>query len=273
MRTNPGRLVCVVVLCASVVGACGGSGKSTSATAPSAPPQTPAPATSVPKAPAHQTPEQLLKAMRAAFGHVRSFRLQGTLGGRVRPVAVRVQYGIGGGVRTDLQSGSLTAATIRVSGRGYMKLNRAYLVAVAHAPSNTPFADRWLEVPVSSLRKFPSPGALTRSSAALACIVERHPGELRLAGSATINGKRAVILADDGNAPGGAAGHVYIAASGPPLPLRLTVGRSRPLGAVRDAVCGQSSSDAQDLTFSGYNAPVHVSVPKNALRLKAAPGG
>jgi hypothetical protein len=83
-----------------------------------------------------------------------------------------------------------------------------------------------------------------------------------------------VIVADRGDLPVSTPGKLFVAADGPPLPLRLVLtGRKRP-GGTPDRLCGEthispSASTAGDLRFSRDNEPVTITAPAQALDVKA----
>ena len=93
-------------------------------------------------------------------------------------------------------------------------------------------------------------------------------GTVTKVGTATVDGKRVVVLADKGDRPGGSPGRLYVAATGAPLPLREEQTGPQRAG-VSDKRCDDPSSTTtrSDVHLSGFDRPLRVSPPRGALDL------
>jgi hypothetical protein len=157
---------------------------------------------------------------------------------------------------------------IEVGGSSYLRANAAFLRARLGAGAAI-LGGRWVRVPMAATRGLTKatdafiPGTLGR------CLLENH-GTLRVAGAATVAGQPAVVVEDAGDAPGAQPGKLYVAATGPPYPLRVTgTGHQRAGGRVDVCNDGKASNAGAVATFSQFNRTPPVEAPANA----AVPGG
>lgn len=149
-----------------------------------------------------------------------------------------------------------------------MKGSRAYYAA---QPRLTPervtrYTNRWLRLSTASNPTFAAEVSRTTNlSLELRCWANRRHG-MSVAGTASVDGHPAVIVASDGSQPGGAPGKVYVATTGPAWPLRSVVtGPRKPGGS---AACAQSTTArAADITISDWNQPIALQVPASPLDL------
>jgi hypothetical protein len=257
----------VAAACA-VLGGCGGSGGgggSTSKTAPS-----PRPAGEATK-----TPKQILADVSAALGSVRSYHADGTetdKDGRLHLVA---DISVSGAARFTIDTAGRTAHMVVAGRRTYIKANRAFWVSQG-GPSGAKVAkllsDRWVKVPGSASR------SLTKTldklqPRTLAYCLTQSTGTVTKAGTASVAGRQVVVLADKGDRPGKSPGRLYVAASGPALPLRqLQTGPQRP--GSTNARCDDptSTTTRSDVRLSAFNRPLHITAPRGALDLSRLSG-
>lgn len=232
-----------------------------------------------PRREALKSPSQIIADAAAALGHVRSFHLDGTgedlRGGRI---VLSGDFGIPGRLHLTLAQGSGTIEIILVGGYGYLKANRAFWVAQGTQPKVVAFlADRWVKSPVASTPGMSEFATWTNPATIGHCLVEKHLGTLSVAGSDTFAGQPVVILADHGDLPGSTRGRLYVATTGPSLPLRVVeTGTKRP-GGTPDRLCNEthtspSTTRGGDLRLSSYNQPVSITAPAGALDLNALAG-
>ncbi len=232
-----------------------------------------------PRREALKSPSQIIADAAAALGHVRSFHLDGTgedlRGGRI---ILSGDFGIPGRLHLTLAQGSGTIEIILVGGYGYLKANRAFWVAQGTQPKVVAFlADRWVKAAAASMPGMSEFTTWTNPATIGHCLVEKHLGTVSVAGSDTFAGQPVVILSDHGDLPGSTRGRLYVATTGPALPLRVVeTGTKRP-GGTPDRLCNEtqispSTTKAGDLRLSRYNQPVSITAPAGALDLKALAG-
>jgi pimeloyl-ACP methyl ester carboxylesterase len=113
--------------------------------------------------------------------------------------------------------------------------------------------------------------ALTKPATLGLCLLGQRLGTLSVAGEGSVGGRGATVLSDAGDLPGSAPGRIYVAASGAPLPLRLTVAGAFRSGGRTDAACdtqaaapGETSTDE---LISAFNAPLAIAAPAGAISL------
>jgi hypothetical protein len=224
------------------------------------------------------TPAQLIFGAQRALGRVHSFHLQGTskeLDGVAESVSADI--GLPGRIQLTLRRRSEVFELRIIGAAAYLRGNHAYWSAVGHRLSTSAIAvlaDRWIRVSPGT----PGVGVFTAwtNPATLGeCTIGAQLGTVTVAGRTTIRGKPAVALLDHGDLPGSAPGTLYVAAKGPPLPLRITQTAPGRRGGVVDPACqvpkGGESNDSPTATrtstdvFSRYNEVVRIEPPVGVL--------
>jgi hypothetical protein len=126
------------------------------------------------------------------------------------------------------------------------------------------YANRWLTLPASGRHSITrslgtlAPGTLAR------CLVEDH-GTLTIAGHATVDHRRAVIVADAGNAPGATPSTIAVAATGTPYPLRYAAtGQTRPGGPIDVCNDGKGDGATGTITLSQFGQTPPLRAPTGA---------
>ncbi len=106
--------------------------------------------------------------------------------------------------------------------------------------------------------------------ATLAYCMTAGTGTLTDHGQQSVGGQSATVVTDAGDGGSNARSRVYIAASGPPYPLRLvnTI-KHRAAGAAVDPRCPPPGPGVthQDLRYRGFNEPVSVAPPADPVDL------
>ena len=121
--------------------------------------------------------------------------------------------------------------------------------------------------------------ALTDPSTIGYCFVQSHHGSISKSGTDTVDGKKAVVLVDKGNAPGTTPAKLYVATTGDPLPLRAVQTGPQAPGGTPDARCDEPKDDVNsttrfsDLRLSNYDAKVQIEAPPGAVDLTQLSGG
>ena len=219
---------------------------------------------------AQRTATQIIADAVAALSHVSSFHLQGGGTGLV----ATGDLAIPGRMHLTMSQNGGTIEFISIGGVQYFNANRAFWTKQGAAPTAvTILAGRWVKrTQAGGLGSLSVFSALTSAATVGHCLVEEHLGTVSVAGTGSVNGQPAVILDDHGDVPGSAPGQLYVATTGPPLPLRAVQTGPRMPGGTPDARCGETSVSTggpSDVTISAYNAPVSIAAPAGALDLNA----
>lgn len=248
---RPVGIIASVTVAAALIGGCGGTSGS---------------GTSGASAEAKKPARQILDDAAAALSRARSLEMQGTLEveGRLTRVAVEVEQRA---VSLRLAEHNREAAMRVLPGGSYIKANSAFFEHTHEVPSSAIglIANRWLKLPASgempkSVKQL-SPSHLAR------CIAQ-EPGTLVVAGTSELQGRPAVVIVNKGDKPGSTPSRFYVAATGEPFLLRaVATGKERPGAAKSECNEGSSGMPGDELTFSRYNAPLHISAPVGALEL------
>jgi hypothetical protein len=160
-----------------------------------------------------------------------------------------------------------------------MKANSAFWAAQGQARLGTLLGDKWVKVPASATGSLGQFEVLTDPATIGHCMLELHLGTVTKAGTAKVAGKDAVVLAQKADRPGASPGKLYVATSGPVLPLRATQTGKQAPGATPDKTCHETPDDVKSTTSSGdlmlgdYDKAVTIEVPPGALDLERLGGG
>jgi pimeloyl-ACP methyl ester carboxylesterase len=247
---------------AVALGGCGGSAHTTS-------PRTTSTGTGLAAEPA----ARILAAAEAAIDHVHSFHLQATAtipGSTVSESTYLLLPGEATLVEKDRAS---TLDLRAIAGRVYFRGNRAYYVSAGLTGADLgTLPGRWVSTTAAQLPTADGLIALTHPTTLGRCLLGQHLGTLSVEGTASVGGRRAVVLVDAGDRPGSAPGRIYIAATGPPLPLRLIRTGPARAGGSSDGDCHETvttSVSSSDESIGGVNAPVTIAAPTGAVTLSS----
>ena len=226
-----------------------------------------------PSGEAAKSPRQIARDAATATKSLRSFRLEGTLTDAEGFGRVSAEVTGPGSIHLVLRRTSSAFEVITLGPETYLKASRSYYDALPGLNSSqaAKLGDRWVKLPTSE-----DPGLRAGAARAMnigvevGCWAARSRG-LTLAGTGSVSGRAAVIVASDGSAPGSAPGKVYVATSGPAWPLRAIVtGPRQPGGS--GACAEESSKQTSDITVSAFNQPIHLAAPAGALDLRKITG-
>lgn len=179
-----------------------------------------------------------------------------------------------GRIRLTLATGRKRADAIVVGNGAYFKANAEFWRGQVPARLRSRIANRWIGLPGNALAGFASILSVTNPALAGRCTLLSHVGVLSSGGIATVGGRRVLVIVDRGRIPGATPSKIYIAASGPPLPMReIQTGPQVP-GGTPNRTCGETKSDVHDkssrqrLSIGHYNAPVTITAPANVLNVQ-----
>lgn len=223
---------------------------------------------------------QILADAQAALGRVHSFSFEGHGSESGRPVAISVDVQLPGRLHATLSQGKGSVQFIVIGSALYLNANAAYWAAQGTpAAAVERLANRWLILPSASA---PGLGSLLASADPATvgrCTLGPHLGTITVRGRAVVNGQPVIVLADSGNVPGGTPGLYYLAASGPPLPLRAVQTGPQTPGGKPDAACHETRDDVTNTTvgevinIGQFNRAPAITAPPGAVTLPALAGG
>lgn len=255
-----------VVLVLALAG-CGGSASSASHAAPG----TLARATTTTVPVARQDPQRTLRDARAALVGLRSYHLEGSTTDPDGTTTMAGDVTAAGNLRVTLHQQGASAQLIVVRGAVFLRAaSRFWRNSYLSEQLATVIANRWIKAP-------PDHGIARLSQQVrprtLAHCLQSGGDEIADAGLQTYRGQRVRVITIAGKAPGSAPGSLSVAATGRPLPVRvLQTGPARPGGAI-DPRCEDPSepdrSTRSDIRLSGFDEPLHVTAPPDALDLEA----
>lgn len=217
------------------------------------------------------TPQQILAAASKDVAKVRSYHVEGTETDEDGVGKLSGDVSSEGKLRFSIDVGRSALGLVVIGQTTYLKANEAFWKKEGKASPAlaATLDDRWVKAPsgASDILK----GLVPKD---LAYCLRTDSGSLRKVGARTLDGRRAVVIADKGDKPGTAPGELYVAATGPALPLRVTqTGKEKP-GGKPDPRCDNSddgdkpsTTTAADYRFSDYDKPVRITAPSGALDL------
>lgn len=213
-------------------------------------------------------PKARLKAVAAALGDVKSLHLDGTATDEDGPGSIVGDLSDAGDAQLELKSAKQNIAFRVLGADTYLRGDEAFWKDSADdAQLASKLAGRWVSISTAAAGLEKELDDLRPS--VLAKCVTVNVGTLTDGGTAEVDGKRALVLEDAGDVPGGTPGRLYLAADGPPLPLRIVqTGKSRS-GGTKVKGCNDEDDDTSrsDVRLSGFNEPVRVTAPEGALKI------
>lgn len=260
-----------VLGCAAAIAGCGSGGSRHESRSPTS---TSSASRSTPSGlGATKSPKQIVAEASAALRAAHGFTAQGSIvEGRLR-VSLRLVAASPTSLDVSIVVGTLSAELIGTRDGSFLRANRAFWVTHGGARAAT-LADRWIEVPLSTGRAFAaslgSLGSLAPDALAR-CLAEDH-GSLSIAGTITIEHRRAIVIKDAGDVPGSSPGVLIVAATGTPYPLTYTATGGQRAGGRID-VCNQGTANTAHgtITFGDFGHVRPISPPANPLRFAQPP--
>jgi hypothetical protein len=162
--------------------------------------------------------------------------------------------------------------TYYVKGKAFFEMFAQALPADMKAMYLSRIGDNWVSLGPIGAEGLGGLGSFL-DKAVLADCLDAH-GTLSKAGTETVQGQKAVVLADKGDFPGGAPAKLYVRVNSPNYPLRLTQGGTVTPGTpTAHGKCPARSSDPgsmlDDVTLdlSDFDTLVTVVQPPNAVDL------
>lgn len=219
--------------------------------------------------PAAQTPQEVIGDLARDLSAVKSFRYAGTVTDPRQRTRLNGASTSQGRSRMTLTVRRQVSRMILLPSRVFWNFNRAFVLAnFDRTRSNLRNAGRWLATSKRNAGELGFGIAESEPKRLARCLTE-STGTLRHGGSAIVAGQPTIVIVDRGDRPGTTPRKLYLAASGPRLPLRIVQTGQRKAGGSPDVRCRGADDDTlrSDLRFSGFNARVKIAAPKRAARL------
>jgi hypothetical protein len=219
-----------------------------------------------------KSPKRILADLSRDLGKVRSYHFSGTQTDPDGRASIAGDATASGRVNLVIRKGSSAVRLIAVPAGVYIRGNAAYWKSVGGqngASVAEQLADRWVKPPQDESFDAMFTDLTPKH---LASCVSIGTGTLAKGGTATVGGRKAIVIIDRGDKPGTTPGRLYVTASGRVLPLRVTQTGRRKAGGRLDTRCQEKDdkSTASDLTFSRFDAKLTITAPRGAITL---PGG
>jgi hypothetical protein len=198
---------------------------------------------------ASKTPEQILAASKAAADAASSAHVSGSIVTSAGPIGLDLSLSSAGG-RGQLSLTGLGFELIQTGATVYIKGSAALYRHIAGTAAAQLLQGRWLRAPTSA-PEFASIASLTNLHGLVDATLADHGALTKLA-TTTVDGQRAVGLRD------AAIGEtIYVAAAGKPYPVQVA----------------RSGSGGGTVRFDGWNRPVSIAAPANAIDLSRLRAG
>jgi hypothetical protein len=233
MMTSRATLAVIVALLLPAAVACGSSSGGSSS-----------PAAAADNGESAKAPDQILSDVTNAVQGAKSVHLSGTVNSDSSDIGFDVTVGSAAAKGTLTVSGN-EIKLVRVGDAAYFSGSDDFYRMVGGSDAAVDLLrGRWLKVPSSDSR-FQSFSEFTDKAKLFSSMLDAS-GTVSKAGVRTYNGQKVIVLHDSGG-----DGDLYVAASGKPYPVAIVS-----TGAKHAAI-----------TFSGWNAPVDVTAPDDAIDL------
>lgn len=217
------------------------------------------------RAEASKAPERILADASAALRQAHGYEVQGTLTENGQQLRLDVTVHSKSSMRVTFSVEGESIEVLMLPTSSYLRANRAFWTT-HFGPNGGALAGRWVQVQPANARALTSSFGHFAPETLSRCIVEDH-GSLSIGGTATVDGRTAVIVKDAGDAPGSSPSTLAVASSGPPYPLRaMGTGPSRPGGHIDVCNDGKGTDVRGTLIFSRFGAVKPLVPPADVVR-------
>jgi hypothetical protein len=198
---------------------------------------------------AAKTPVQIVAAARAAVAGAASVHVAGSIVSEGKPISLNMELVADKGGMGRVALEGLSFRLVGVDDAVYVSGSAAFYKRFAGRASARVLNGKWLKGAGDGAMA--SLASLTRLRTLLGSMLAAH-GTLSRAPSRSIAGKSAVGVRDIAG-----AGTLYVASTGAPYPLEIL----------------ERGANAGKLVFDGWNQPVSLSVPADAIDVKQLQSG
>ncbi len=220
---------------------------------------------------AGKSPKDVIAAVADALEQADGMHISGTITDAEGPGRLDARVDAGGDVDATMDQGGQHFAFRLIGRDAYILGDAKFWESTAGDEVGAKLGGHWVKTSAfaGELKAIVEP---LRPAGLASCLRDGATGTLSTR-QATLDGERVIVLVDKGDRPGASPGELYVAATGKPLPLRVTQsGPARP-GGVKVKSCGDDdtpdTTTKADYRLNGFEEHVKVSVPADAIDLGA----
>lgn len=195
---------------------------------------------------ASKSPAEILSATKSAADSATSVHIAGSLASGGSPITLNMYLASGTGGRGKLAENGLSFELIVVDNSIYIKGSPAFYSHFGGSAAAQLFRGKWLKAPASS-GELASLASLTNLSKLIDQALA-DTSTLVKGATTTVAGQPVVELTDAAK-----DGSIYVATTGKPFPVQLV----------------KRGTESGKITFSGWNQPITLTPPPNAIDLGA----
>jgi len=197
-----------------------------------------------------KTTTQILEATKQAASEASSVHIVGTIPAAGKPITLNMELAAGKGGKGQIGQEGYTISLVQTGGSVYIKGDAAFYRHIGGAAAAQLLEGRWLKAPANS-GELASLSSLTNLSKLIDTALASH-GTLAKGSRTTINGQPAIAIKDTTK-----GGVLYVATTGKPFPLEISKG----------------GSESGKVVFEGWNRPVTLTAPQNAIEISKLQNG
>ncbi len=202
---------------------------------------------------AAKSAEQIVAEAKKTADGASSVHVSGSVTSGGSPVTLDLKLAAEKGATGQIAQNGSTFKIVIAGGIAYISGSDAFYRKLGGSAAAQLLAGKWLKVPTNT-PEFSSFASLTNMRKLLDTVLVGH-GTLEKGSTTRIAGEPAIAVKDTTR-----GGTLYVATSGKPYPLQIV----------------KSGSEAGTIVFGGWDQPVEISAPANAVdisELKALAGG
>jgi hypothetical protein len=191
---------------------------------------------------ASKTPAEILTAAKSASVDAKTAHISGSIISGGKPISLDMKLVSGKGGQGQIVLEGRSIRLVDVGQAVYMQGSAAFYRNIAGSAAADLLQGKWLKVPASN-SGFSSLASLTNLSKLIDTTLATH-GKLSSAGTATIDGQKAIGITDSVK-----DGTLYVATTGIPFPLEIV----------------KHGADGGKIIFDEWNKPVKLAAPADSI--------
>lgn len=223
----PSATLALLALLAGIVGGCGSSSSSSD------------------NGVASKSPTEILTASKNAAASASAVHVSGSLVSGGVPITIDLTLVSGEGGKGRISQNGLSFELIQVGGKAYISGSSGFYEHFAGAGAAKLLQGKWLEASATT-GSFATLGSFTDMHKLIETALAAQHGTLNKGSTTTVAGQAAVPITDSAQ-----SGTLYVATTGKPYPVQIA----------------KSGAGGGSIGFSGWDQPVTITAPKNAISL------
>jgi hypothetical protein len=190
---------------------------------------------------ASKSPDQIVAAATSAVSNVSSVHVAGSVPNANQPITLDLSLVNGKGGKGAMSESGLSFQIVALGQEVYINGSSSFWTKFGGAAAAQLLSGKWLKAPATG--QLASLATLTNGHKLFGQLLSSH-GKLEKGKATTIQGQQAVPVTDTTN-----GGTLYVATTGKPYPIEIV----------------KSGSDGGHIVFNGFNQPVTLTAPANAI--------